>query len=353
MRTKAALVSIVVIGVAAWLWLRTAPSQGKPGGSTTPTTTKEPTSPGLARARSTDPGDPQKKKAVDKQGRTLFSASWGGKVNELGRERPAEGNAQGPMSFGVDGKGAIYVVDTVNGRLVRRNADGSPGETTFLDSPYPEDVAVAEDGSAAVLDRHRDKAVSLYDESGKSMGKLPLQGEGLPDPGSVTGVFVDGKDVYVEKEHGPLLKLGTMGGIPAQPRTEIPGRPSRDGLSYINAGIIQAPAGRVYVSSIDRATNKHRFTRELALESLVRSIVLLDTDKGGTIYFAADVEKGGGSVLLYCLDGISGTPMGTAVLPANTLPEESFRDYVVLDGGGVVQALRTEQGVSYSFYDCQ
>jgi hypothetical protein len=258
------------------------------------------------------------------------------------------------MSFGVDGKGGLYVLDTVNGRLVRRNADGSEGETTFLDSPYPEDVAVADDGSTAVLDRHRDKAVSLYDESGKAMGKLPLKGEGLDDPGLVTGVFVDGKDVYVEKEHGPLLKLGSMGGIPAEPRTEIPGRPSRDGLSYINAGIIAAPAGRVYVSSIERATSNHRFTRELALESLVHSIVLLDTDTGGTIYFAAEVAKENNPlVLLYCLDGFSGTPMGSATLPANTLPEESFKDYVVLDGGGVIQALRTEQGVSYTRYDCQ
>jgi hypothetical protein len=46
-------------------------------------------------------------------------------------------------------------------------------------------------------------------------------------------------------------------------------------------------------------------------------------------------------------------PVGSAVLPANTLPDETFRDLTVLDGGGVVYAVRTEAGVSYERYDCE
>lgn len=355
MRTKAALISIAVIGVVAYFALRTTPSSGKPGAKSkdTPSATEEPGAAVLGQETKSD--EPQKA-VTPKQGKgnTLFTASWGGKDDQLGRDRPSEGNPIGPLSFDVDGKGRVHVLDGVNGRLVTRGADGKTESTTVLDAPYPEDVAVADDGSTAVLDRHRDKSVSLYDENGKRIGKLPLEGENVPDTGSVTGVFVDGKDVYVEKEHGPLVKLGTMGGIPASPRTEIPGRPTRDGLSFINAGIIEAPLGRVYVSSIERATNQHRFTRELKLGAVVHSLLLLDTDKGGTIYFAAAVEANSSpSVVLYCLDGTSGAPTGSAVLPANTLPEESFRDYTVLDDGGVIQALRTEQGVSYTRYDCQ
>jgi hypothetical protein len=81
----------------------------------------------------------------------------------------------------------------------------------------------------------------------------------------------------------------------------------------------------------------------------VRAIVLLDTDKAGTIYFAAEIES---SIQLYCLDRDSGAPIGSAALPVNDLPEESFRDLVVLDAGGVIQALRTEQGVSYTIHYC-
>src|SRR5262249_5424110 len=153
---------------------------------------------------------------------------------------------------------------------------------------------------------------------------------------------------------GPLVKIGDTSGAPAEPRTEIPGRPSRDGLSFINAGIIDQAAGRAWVSSIDRATNEHRFTRELRLKAIVQSILLLDTDKAGTIYFATEVveQPGGPMVVLTCMDPLKGVPTGSAVLPANTLPEETFRDLTVLDEGGVIYALRSEQGVSYQRYDC-
>jgi hypothetical protein len=285
----------------------------------------------------------------------IFSSKWGGGREELGRHRQPESNPYGPMSFATDGRGRTHVLDGVNGRIVRRDADGKLDSTVRIDAGDPQDIAVASDGTTAVLDRYADKAVSVYDESGKLKSKLPLAGEGIDDIGSVTGVFVDGNDVYVEREHGPLVKIGDTSGKPAEPRTEISGRPTRDGLSYIKAGIIEAMAGRVYVTSTERATNTHRFTRELRLESLVRTIVLLDTDKVGTIYFAAEIEKSenAGAILLYCLDPLSGAPVGSAALPTNTLPEESMRDLAVLDGGGVILALRTEQGVSYSRYDCE
>jgi hypothetical protein len=166
---------------------------------------------------------------------------------------------------------------------------------------------------------------------------------------------VDGKDVYVEREHGPLVKVGDTSGKPAEERTEIPGRPSRDGLSFLNAGLTDAGAGRAYVASIERATMQHRFTRELRLEAPIQAIVLLDSDKSGVIYFAMQVERAPGDevVFLTCLEPLKGLPIGTAVMPANTMPEETFRDLAVLDDGGVVYALRTDAGVQYQRYDCE
>lgn len=284
----------------------------------------------------------------------VFFAKWGGAENELGRETPSEGNPRGPTSFAVDSNGTMTVLDGVNGRLVRRSADGKSSDSQSLDLVYPEDVAVGADGSTAVLDRFQGKAVSVYDASGKHRGKLALEGAGVPDTGSVTGLFVDGNDVYVEREHGPLVKIGNTSGTPSEPRTEIPGRPTRDGLSFLKAGIIEAPLGRVYVTSVERSTETHRFTRELRLAAAVHSILLLDADRAGTIYFAAEVQgaQGEPEVVLHCLDGKSGVPTGSAILPANTLPDETFKDFVVLDGGGVMQALRTQAGVSYTRYDC-
>ncbi len=289
------------------------------------------------------------------EGRVVFFSPWGGsQKDQLGRERPQEANPVGPMSLALDGKGNIHVLDQVNHRVVHRNPDGSVAGTSDIALRNPQDIAVGRDGTTAVLDRLGDKAIALYDPSGGIRGQLPLEGEGVEDTGNVTGVFVDGNDVYVEREHGPLVKIGDTNGTPADKRDEIPGRPSRDGLSYINAGIIDGGHGRAYVSSIDRATNEHRFTRELRFKSELRSILLLDTDKTGVIYFAVSLfeEPSTEWVVLQCLDPLKGIPIGSATLPANTLPEETFRDFSVLDGGGVLYAVRSDDGVSYKRYDC-
>ncbi|MDI1452037.1 hypothetical protein [Polyangium sp. 6x1] len=294
--------------------------------------------------------------APEKGPEVLFSATWGGtRMNELGRSRPDEANPEAPMSLAMDPKGNMFVLDQVNGRVVRIGPDGKPESVIPLKGQEAaQDMAVTDDGKVAVLDRYNSKSIVMYDDKGGVLGEVPLEGEGLDELGFVTGVFVDGKDVYVEKEHGPLLRIGTTDGQPAD-RTEVPGRPTRDGLSYIKAGIVDPPTdGRMYISSVDRATMQHRFTRELRQGSEIRGILLLDTDKTGTIYLATLlVQNGEESVVLSCHEPLKGIPTGTAVLPVNTMPEETFRDMAVLDEGGVVYSVRTEQGVSYQKYDCQ
>jgi hypothetical protein len=288
-------------------------------------------------------------------GRVVFFSPWGGsQKDQLGRERPQEGNPMGPMSLAHDAKGRIYVLDQVNQRIVRRGADGSVEGTFDMKLTGAQDIAVAKSGEMAVLDRVVDKTIAIYDANGDIKAQLPLEGEGIEEPGHVTGVFVDGSDVYVEREHGPLVKIGDLNGTPAEPRTEIPGRPTRDGLSFINAGITDGPAGRAYVASVDRQSGEHRFTREIRFKSGITSILLLDTDKSGTIYFAVELHEDPAAdyAMLQCLEPTKGVLIGSAMLPVNTLPEETFRDLTVLDDGGVVYAVRSEEGVTYRRFDC-
>jgi hypothetical protein len=301
------------------------------------------------------PGTAAGEAGVDSPGGVVFFSPWGGSTkDQVGRERPREGNPMGPMSLTRDAQGRLYVLDQVNGRVVRHGADGKPESTTEVKLTAAQDLAIGKDGSMAVLDRIVDKSVALYDDKGVLRGQLALQGDGVDETGFLTGVFIDGTDVYVEREHGPLVRIGDTSGAIAQPRTEIPGRPSRDGLSFLNAGITDAAAGRAYVASIDRASGEHRFTRELRMKAQIQSIQLLDSDKSGKIYFAVELHEDPATewILLQCLEPLKGAPEGSALLPANTLPEETFRDLTVLDDGGVIYALRSESGVTYQRYDC-
>ncbi|NUO52507.1 MAG: hypothetical protein HOV80_26980 [Polyangiaceae bacterium] len=183
---------------------------------------------------------------------------------------------------------------------------------------------------------------------------LPLVGEGVETAGHVTGIFVDGTDVYAETEHGPLWKLGSTSAVPAEPRTELPGRPSKDGTFYVKAGVIDLADGRAYVAVNERPSEEHRFTRELTMGSEIQQIVLLDTDKEGTIYFGAElvVQEPKTEVMIVCIDSGAGEVQGTVTVPANDMPEESFKDFVVQNDGGVIYALRTESGVEYKTVDC-
>jgi hypothetical protein len=357
--------AVVVLGVAAVVAMRgcagrdTKGSASVPGaeGASGPSGSGRPALPGRGPSGVAMAGDAGAEDASAAKGPELvFQATWGGsRMDQVGRSRPEEGNPEAPMSLSMDGKGRMYVLDQVNGRVVRIGADGKPeGVIPLKQQEAAQDVAVTDDGKAAVLDRFSSKSVVMYDEKGNALGEIPLEGEGLEEPGLATGIFVDGKDVYVEKEHGPLLRIGTTDGQPAADRGEIPGRPTRDGLSFIKAGLTDAMEGRMFVVSTDRATLKHKFTREIKQGTEIRAILMLDSDKAGTIYLATQlVSNGTESVNLQCLEPLKGYPVGSAQLPVNTMPEETFRDMTVLDEGGVIYAVRSESGVAYQKYDCQ
>lgn len=307
----------------------------------------------LARGEKRTPARARPDHSVDKGGPASSAIPWGRGEGELGRDRPSEGSPSGPMSFTVGADGTMYVLDQVNGRLTTTGPNGQR-KSFPIASRTAQDLALAEDGSVAVLDRFKNQDVALYDASGTPLGSIALTGEGLENPGLVTGVFVDGSDVYVEKEHGPLLKVGHTDGTPAEPRSEIPGRPTRDGKAYLKAGIVDAVAGRAYVAVNARPSEEHLYTREIRLETEIHSIQLLDADALGRVYFGAQVQEEGNDVIVVvCMEELTGESAGSVVLPANTLPEESFRDLVVLDSGGVMLSLRSEDGVTYQRYDCE
>lgn len=298
---------------------------------------------------------------VDSNTRVLGQFGWGSGQNQLGKSRPKEGNPEAPMAVALDAKGGAWVLDQVNGRMVKLDERGKQSGETPLPVQHAQDLAIAKNGTAAVLDRLVDKSVALIGADGKPVGELKLAGRGIEEPSKVTGVFVDGDSVYAEREHGDLVRLGDTKGKADADRPETPGRPSRDGSSYLTANISDGARGRVAVTVIDRASGQHRYTREIGFGMPVMTLLLLDSDLTGLLYLAAlgervpagTAQEAVAVVDLLCLDPLDGRPLGRAELPANTSADETFREMTVLDSGGVLYLYRTDTGAELRRVDCR
>lgn len=296
--------------------------------------------------------------AAPQAGATLAAMAWGAGPRDLGRSAPGEGDPQGPMSVTVDRRGDVLVLDQVNGRIQRWGRDGTPLAPINVTQRAPQDVAVGPDGSTLVLDRLGDGSVAVFGPDGAPRGELPVVGKSLEEGGAATGLFVDKDGVYVEKEHGELVRVGDAQGDPDPEQPTLDGRPTRDGKSLISAAFIDPRAGTLWVRALDRQTQVLRFQRELALSDPLLALVLLDSDAMGGIYVGAHVgrEQEDGAVLQEAVQVIclapTGEVRGVAVLPANTLPDETFRDLAVTDDGAIVYLVRTATGAELRTYRC-
>ncbi len=313
------------------------------------------------RARNVDAGDIPAASG-NGQGAVFATFGWGSGDGQLAHKRPEEANPEGPMSLAIDRLGNVTVLDQVNDRVVRMDKTGKVIGTTALTVQGAQDVTVAADGTTLVLDRLIDKSVAVIGPDGKQVGELKLEGKNLEEGGAATGIFTDGEDVYVEREHADMVKIGTTKGKADEAREEVPGRLSRDGTAYLTAGISVPGEDRVYLGALEKASRAQRFQREYRLGSPAEGLMLLDTDRSGVIYLAAltsaavpnkpDTERRP-MVLLLCLDPLDGRPLGRAELPANVNADETFRELVVADEGGVFYLYRTEEKAQIQKYDCR
>ncbi len=91
------------------------------------------------------------------------------------------------------------------------------------------------------------------------------------------------------------------------------------------------------------------------------SLTLLDSDLSGTLYLGVAGELPSLSasapaqlgVRVFCIDSLEGKVLGQTDLPINTLPEETFRDFAVLDEGGILYRHLTENGVTLMRARCR
>lgn len=293
----------------------------------------------------------------------FFQGPWGSGEGQFGRLKANESNPEAPMSLSVDRQGNVYVLDQVNGRISRFDKEGKVLPPIPVTQQVPRDLAISPTGTLLVMDNLRDNTVAVLGPDGQALGELPVPGKNLERSGQALGVFADSSGVYVERAQGMAVRVGDAAGNVDPERPLLDGRPSRDGSSLLSMAVIQMPAGRFWVRSLERSTGQMKFMREYVLPTPLLQLSLLDSDVTGRIYVAAHVGReqfdpatheshwADQSVQLLCL-----SPMGEVQkvlsLPANTMGEESVRDLTVRDDGLILYMHRTQEGVRLLQYSC-
>ncbi|MDB4965839.1 MAG: uncharacterized protein JWN44_1528 [Myxococcales bacterium] len=352
----AAALAVVAIALVLFVVLSrrgahpTQPANGAGGAPTTPPP------PGTTPPATTPPahGDLG---ASSARARVILSAPWGSAAGQLGHRADPESVTEGPMSFFVDGHG-VLVLDNVNKRLARFDAAGRPRTPIALDTEAAQDVARGVHDRIAVLDRLRDKRVSIYDADGRALNQVPLAGTGLAEPAAVSGLFSDDKgNLWAERAHGAWLRLADATGAIDHARPSAPGRPTRDGR-FVAAAISDRTAGRAKVRVYADGENPPVWETTVDFAAPLMFLALLDADAAGEVFVAAHTGHESKTPPFRIEDesltlvklGRDGAIAGRMTVPAAPPREEAFRDLYVGDDGTVYWMRRTVAGVVIEAY---
>ena len=283
-------------------------------------------------------------------GHVLTELTWGSGPSQFGRPTEEEGQDTG-VNMTVDSKGDIVLLDRVNGRILRVAADGKFAGAMPLPNGGAVDVAVAKDGTLAVLGGEQPQRVTLLGVDGNVLGSLRAESENGP----FRGVTVAGRDVFAESHSGELVRLGDIQGADDGRHTLPEGRPMRDGHGFLSAVISDAEAGTLHVYVLEGEPLHQRFSRQAQLNLTVEGLFLVDTDAAGVIYIGltgmAPSTRTPRLARLVCFEPQRGNVVGTVDLPIK--PEETIVDAAVPDSGGMSYAVWTRNGLRLVHAECR
>lgn len=252
------------------------------------------------------------------------------------------------MALAAEG-GELLVLDQRN-RRVQRFRDGKYAGEVALGGDTAQDLAKTPAGGLLVLDPHGERSLKVFGADGALRTELPLRADTLGDPqaeaGLLTGVFADGEGIYVEKEHGRLVRVADASGVQVAPQ-ELPGRPSRDGRLWLAAQLASGLPHAVTVRALDRGTGQQVYAQTLPLAAPVLHIVMLDSDRSGAVYVAVSIGEEEETPPYRIRDerlvvlrlGSGGALRGQLVLAPLVAVEQAARP-VTVDDDGVVYVLR-------------
>lgn len=306
------------------------------------------------------PGSDDRQTTADARfatGTTILKAAWGSRSGELGRRHEAESNVEGPMAMFGGAMDESLILDQIN-RRVERFEKGQRVASVPLGSDTAQDLAMGPDGRTVVLDRLVEKNVQVYDRDGKLRNEITLDEKAVGEAGSVTGVFADRDGIYVEREHGKVLRIADASGLRDRPPEELAGRPSRDGQLLISAAMTDRATGQLVVTAVRRQDGQTAFAQSITLGAPILHILMLDSDRQGRVYIAAATGREGSEPPYPILDeaieavqlGSGGAVRGRLVVPPLFGAEESLRPLSVDDNGALLVMRTLAEGVVVTRY---
>jgi len=253
-------------------------------------------------------------------------------------------------------RGEIAIVDQVN-RRVQRFKDGKVSAILSIGGDTVQDLALFGD-KTVLLDRLADRNVQIYDREGKLENESQLVGKGIQEGGTVTGLFTDDDGIYVERSHDVVVRIADARGAADPARPELPGRPTRDGRLWISAQLLDRSSGVVAVRAIDRQSGQPAWQSEVPTNAPIQSLVMLDSDRNGMVYIAADVGTESPTPPYSIADesiqvtrlGTNGVQRGTLTLPPLSSADETFRPLTVDDDGNLYEMSATDSGLQVTRY---
>jgi len=292
----------------------------------------------------------------------LWVRSKYGAAEELLGFRPippgGAGASRVPQGFVVTKEGDLLVLDSEKKRLVWYGRDAQIKRKLPLEGGLlmPADIAIAADGTIAVMDHEgiHTKGTVLLSPDGKLKGMLPQSGGGM-----IREMYTVGNDVFGDV--GGAIKLGETSGVPSHETPglydqdgRVPGNVAPDGRTIVTSGVESRKEGRFFISVLRDDPPKHLYTRQYVVpvkSSL--SIPYVQSDATGTIYVVLYYDRD--KTTLVCLDGETGDPLGSVAMPMDdAMTGSAFKQWSInREQGGLVYHHLLEDASSFEIYDCR
>jgi hypothetical protein len=254
------------------------------------------------------------------------------------------------MSFTVSSFGELFVLDQVNERIAVYGPDGAFLQAIPLPAPTFQDLEVTDSGVLLVLDRLARRSLLLLGADGKMLGEEAIEGEGVPEGGAVTGMFVEPDGVFLEVGHQTRVRLLDRA-LAKGDRAKRSGRPTGEPGLSLGAALDGAGGAALWLEDEEDGTILAE--RELVFPREVARIAWVEPDGLGHLvaalhlwtWSAEDPRKVAHeeSVILV-LDPWLGR-LAEIRSPYVATHWEQFREFKVSEDGAIHQLALSEDGV--------